>query len=383
MKIVYCLPQLYKPGGIERIISIKANYLAEACHYDVTIITAIQKGKAPYYKLLPQIRLIDLNLDYDSLLKLPLFTRIYKKRLLQKKHKEILSNILYQIKPDITISTFTHEASFLPDIKDGSKKILEFHFCRKHKQLMAKAFKFPLITRFAYYLKCWQEENVIIPKYDQFVVLTEEDKLSWSSKIKNVLNIPNILTFRTSPTINTTRNEAIAVGRLDAQKGFDILIPIWEKIHKKCPEWILNIYGQGEDETKLKKLIAEKELKDSIIIHQASKNIIEEYEKNSLLLMTSRYEGWGLVLTEAMQCGLPVIAFACKCGPRDIITNGEDGFCIDEGDENDFISKTVLLMKDDNKRIKMGYNAQKNVQRYSADKIMPLWINLFNKLIKQ
>lgn len=99
--------------------------------------------------------------------------------------------------------------------------------------------------------------------------------------------------------------------------------------------------------------------------------------------MTSRYEGWGLVLTEAMQCGLPVIAFACKCGPRDIITNGEDGFCIDEGDENDFISKTVLLMKDDNKRIKMGYNAQKNVQRYSADKIMPLWINLFNKLIKQ
>ena len=92
MKIVYCLPQLYKPGGIERIISIKANYLAETCHYDVTIITAIQKGKAPYYKLLPQIRLIDLNLDYDSLLKLPLFTRIYKKRLLQKKHKEILSN---------------------------------------------------------------------------------------------------------------------------------------------------------------------------------------------------------------------------------------------------------------------------------------------------
>lgn len=97
---------------------------------------------------------------------------------------------------------------------------------------MAKAFKFPLITRFAYYLKCWQEENVIIPKYDQFVVLTEEDKLSWSSKIKNVLNIPNILTFRTSPTINTTRNEAIAVGRLDAQKGFDILIPIWEKYIK-------------------------------------------------------------------------------------------------------------------------------------------------------
>lgn len=383
MKIVYCLPQLYKPGGIERIISIKANYLAEIYHYNITIITALQNGKAPYYKLSPLIKLIDLNLDYDSLLKLPIYIRIHKRRLLQKKHKKILSNILCQIKPDITISTFTHEASFLPEIKDGSKKILECHFCRKHKQLMAKAFNFPLITRFAYYLKCWQEENIIIPQYDQFVVLTEEDKILWSSKIKNVINIPNILTFNTNPSINTSKKEAIAVGRLDAQKGFDLLIPIWEKIHKICPEWILNIYGDGEDKTKLKNMIKKRKLENSIIMHNASRNIITEYEKNSLLLMTSRYEGWGLVLTEAMQCGIPVIAFECKCGPKDIISNGQDGFCIQEGNNKDFISKTILIMKNEKKRKEMGYNAQKNIQRYSADKIMPLWINLFNQLIKK
>lgn len=97
--------------------------------------------------------------------------------------------------------------------------------------------------------------------------------------------------------------------------------------------------------------------------------------------MTSNYEGWGLVLTEAMQCGVPVIAFACKCGPKDIINNGDDGFCIPYKNENLFIKHTIQLMNDEKLRLTMGYNARKNIQRFSIDNVMPKWHDLFNKLI--
>lgn len=186
MKIVYCLPQLFNPGGIERIVSIKANYLVEVYGYDVTIVVANQKKQVPFFKLNEKIKIVDLNIDYDKALSLPFFKRLYLRHKLQKEHKKKLAKYLFTNHPDIVISTFTHEAAFLPQIKDGSKKILEFHFCKGHKIKMAQAFHFGFITKLAYYYRCWQEENIIIPKYDQFVVLTYEDKNLWKNKINNV-----------------------------------------------------------------------------------------------------------------------------------------------------------------------------------------------------
>lgn len=183
MKIVYCLPQLFHPGGIERIVSIKANYLVEVYGYDVTIVVANQKKQVPFFKLNKKIKIVDLNIDYDNALSQSLFKRLYLRHKLQKEHKTKLSKYLFTNHPDIVVSTFTHEAAFLPQIKDGSKKILEFHFCKGHKIKMAKAFHFGFITKLAYYYRCWQEENIIIPRYDQFIVLTKEDEISWKEKI--------------------------------------------------------------------------------------------------------------------------------------------------------------------------------------------------------
>ena len=189
MKITYCIPQLYRPGGIERIVTIKANYLAEVFGCDVAIVVADQKGKVPFYELSNKVNVLDLGLDYDGTLNMPIWKRIMVRYRLHKLHKEKLERFLSGQHPDITISTFTHEASFLPNIKDGSKKVLEFHFCRKHKRKMADTFNFSFIKRMTYYFKCWQEENFIIPKYDQFVVLTEEDRQHWKSMIPTVKQI--------------------------------------------------------------------------------------------------------------------------------------------------------------------------------------------------
>ena len=368
MKIVYCLPQLFHPGGIERIVSIKANYLVEVYGYDVTIVVANQKNHPPFFYLNKKIKVIDLNLDYDRTLSLPILKRLIERNKLHKLHKQKLYGILFKLHPDITISTFTQESAFLPNIKDGSKKVLEFHFCKGHKIKMAQAFHFGFITKLAYY-------------YDQFVVLTEEDRNLWKNKINNVINIPNILSFRNVDKYADLKSKtAIAVGRLDNQKGFDTLINMWAEIVKQCKDWKLNIFGQGEDEDYLNQLICKLNLKDSVFINRPDKNIQQRYLESSLFLMTSNYEGWGLVLTEAMQCGVPVIAFACKCGPKDIINNGDDGFCIPYKNENLFIKHTLQLMNNEKLRFTMGCNARKNIQRFSIDNVMPKWHDLFNKL---
>ena len=382
MKIVYCLPQLYRPGGIERIVTIKANYLADVYGYDVTLVVADQQGKTPFYELSQKVKVVDLGINYDETLSYPIIKRLVARNKCHTLHKQKLSEILFDIRPDITVSTFTHEAAFLPSIKDGSKKVLEFHFCRGHKKIVANVFHYSFIKKLLYYLRNWQEEHCIISEYDQFIVLTEEDKELWKKSISSVVNIPNILSFQEVKRSSLVNKKAIAVGRFDEQKGFDTLIKIWSSIIKQAQGWQLHIYGQGPQKSYLQQLIYQFDLQDSVFLHQPEKNIVSCYCNSSLYLMSSRYEGWGLVLSEAMQCGLPVVAFGCKCGPKDIITEGGDGFCIDEGDEQKFISSAVKLMTDEKLRMKMGQSAQRNIQRYSLEHVMPQWNKLFIKLAK-
>lgn len=383
MKIVYCLPQVYRPGGIERIISLKANYLADICNDEIYIITACQFGKKPYYVFSSKIKFIDLNINYDAILILPIWKRIIRKIVLQLLHKRKLKKILCEIHPDITISTFTHEAAFLPQIKDGSKKILEFHFCKGHKIKMAKAFHFGFITKLAYYYRCWQEENIIIPKYDQFIVLTKEDEISWKEKICNVKYISNILPFEKEGKSELTQKHVIAVGRLDGQKGFNRLIDIWALVTKKHPDWILDIYGKGRDLNALQLQINNYGISDTTIIHQPDQNIKDHYLNSSIFVMTSIYEGLPMTLLEANGLGLPSVCYDFPCGPKDVIKDGINGFLVKDGDFNTFADRLSTLIENDNIRKRMGLEAYRMSERYSCKNIMREWVNLFNELIKK
>lgn len=380
MKIVYCLPQIYKPGGIERIVSIKANYLVEH-GYDVSLIFANQKNEPSFYPLSNLIKLYDLQVDYDSTLELPILKRILKKQTLKKKHRKRLEKLLFQLRADIVISTFTHEAEFLPSIKDGSKKILEFHFCRGHKRMMADSFQFSLLTRIAYYYKCWIEENIIIPRFDQFVVLTKEDKNNWKDKIPNVINIPNIIPYENDDCALLNNKRVIAVGRLDAQKGFDKLIDIWKDVYKETQNWTLHIYGCGCDENNLRKQIIDNGLNSIVYVHQPKKAIEDEYLKSSVFVMTSRYEGLPMTLLEATSLGLPCVTYHFPCGPQDVIINGETGYVVANNDPKSFVDRIITVMKNEELRKWMGNNAKYNSKNYSKNVIMHQWINLFDKIL--
>jgi len=380
MKIVYCLPDTYKPGGIERVVSLKANYLADIMGYEVYIITTGQGIREAYYDFSEKVTFFDLDINYDEMLKFSLFNRISIRSQKKKLHKQRLTNLLFRLRPDITISTFTHESDFLPDIKDGSKKILEFHFFRGHKRKYAASFKFSFLSKFAYFLKSIKEEYYTIRQFDKFVVLTEEDKNNWKSVCPTVIAIPNILPFYPSKISSTINKQVVAVGRLDAQKGFDKLIRIWIQVNKLFPDWHLKIFGSGKDLDVLQKMIDDLSLQSVVEICTPVKNIIKEYVDASLFVMTSRYEGMPMTMLEAMSCGLPVISYDFKCGPKDVIYNGKDGYIVSEDNELSFVNAMSCLMEDDQLRQVFGSNARTNIARYSEKRVMSLWVKLFEEL---
>lgn len=383
MKIVYCIPDTFRPGGIERMLSIKASYLAESNNgkeHEIYIITTGQNGKDNYYTFSSKIRFIDLGINYDEALPLPFLKRFLLRRKKRSEHKICLEKTLKSIAADIVISTFTHESAFLPSIKDGSKKILEFHFSKGYKIKHAKKDNESFYLKAAHYYLSFIEEYITAPKYDAFVVLTEEDKKNWRSRVPDVRAIPNILSVNPEQKAKLENHIALAVGRLTSQKGFDKLIKLWSTIKKKYPGWQLHIVGSGEDEDLLNTLINKYELQEQVLIYPPDKNIVLRYLESSIFVMTSRYEGFPMVLLEAMGCGLPCISYNYPHGPSEIIHTNEDGFLIKNDDENSFLMKISELMQSKSLRARLGENASINIKRYSTEMVMKKWISLFHEI---
>lgn len=378
MRIIYCLDEMSHPGGIGRVTSIKANWFAEHGH-DVWVVTANQCGEQDYYELHPSVKRKDfaigfqLGIDNGNLL-----MKFVRKVGKMRKYRRELEQFIYDVKPDIVVSTFTNDSDFLYKLKDGSKKVLEFHFSHEGFKSQMKYGPQTLKNKLLLTYRLRKHER-IAKRYDAFVVLTHEDAESWKG-YNNLHVIHNMLSFESQETSACTEKRVIAVGRLDFQKKFDRLIDIWALVNKECPDWKLDIFGQGPDKDNLLKQISLLELDNSVSIKEPTRNIIKEYATSSILAMTSTYEGWGLVLTEAMSVGVPCVAYACKCGPRDIIEDGKNGYIVEEGDKETFAQRLVELMKNDEMRVNLGRNAKESSKKYNVDNVMEQWLALFSKM---
>lgn len=375
MKIIYCIAGTYNSGGMERVLANKANYLVNK-GYDVAVVTTEQRSRTPFFMLDKRILCYDLNVNYEENNGRSFLNKLLCYPFKQRRHKRRLTNLLLQLKADIVVSMFCNDASFLYKIKDGSKKVLEIHFCRYKRLQRARRG----IWKFADLYRSWEDMR-IVEKYDRFVVLTHEDKNNWGT-ISNIEVIPNALSFSCAEVAPLINKRVIAVGRYDYQKGFDYLIDAWKIVYRIHPEWTLDIIGGGEWKQRLQKQIDEYGLKDCICLKSPTNHIEAEYLQASILVMSSRYEGFGMVLLEAQSVGLPVISFACKCGPRDIITDGEDGFLVPEEDVKVMADRILVLMDNEILRNHMGQIAQRNSQRFSEEVVMAKWERLFQQLIQ-
>lgn len=379
MKLIYCIRATYNPGGMERVLLNKVSYLVREKGWNVTIVTTDQRGRPPFYPFPEEIRMIDLGINYadDNEKNVLLKISGYLKR--RKVHKRKLAALLDKERVDIVVSLYPSESSFIPELKDGSKKVLELHFCKFFRLQYGRSGLLGFIDR----LRTKQDEK-IARKFDKFVVLTNEDKGYWGA-MPNIEVIPNAAMSMGHNLSDGSAKRVIAVGRLDYQKGFDRLIQAWEIAQKNesFKDWTLDIFGQGEWQDMLQQMIDKAGLNHNTHINKPTNAIGKEYANSSLIVTTSNYEGFGMVLVEAMACGVPAIAFDCKCGPSDIIDNGKNGLLVKEGDIAGLAEAMMKLMGDEQLRKRMSVNARSVVETYSEETVMNKWISLFTSLTEQ
>ena len=370
-KILYVLGGNYAASGMPAVITQKMNFLAENTDYELTALMT-ESPKAPmYYPLNQNIKVINFDINFDSLDTMPIYNRLWhyrKKRFIYKrKFTELLLNEHY----DIVVSAMRREINFLTDIKDGSKKVGELHFNRSIYRVFNSRL-FPQIINRAI-TSYWQNKLIrTIKKLDKFIVLSKEDAEAWGNLI-NMEIIPNPIKKIPLQISSCTNKKVIAVGRYTWQKGFDMLIEAWKIVDQRHPDWELHIYGSGDKDS------YQRIAPHGVFCHESVKDIYSKYIESSIFAFSSRYEGFGLALAEAMSCGLPAVSFACPCGPKDIIT--DDGILVEPNDINNLANNICKLIEDESLRKKMGEKGHNNMKRYSEKVIMQKWLSVFDSLV--
>lgn len=377
LKIVYVTPALYMAGGVERVLTLKANYFAEQFDYDITIILTEGKDKPLFYPLSEKIKVINLDIGFEELWSCSFFKKIFIYLRKQRQYKKALTNELMRLRPDITISLLRREINFINQIKDGSRKIGEMHINRANyrnfntehagivKRLFAKVWSGSLLGH--------------LGKLDRLVVLTEKDREAWA-ELNNVEVIPNPLSLSPVSISPLESKRVLAIARYSHEKGIDLLLLAWAKAEKTVNEWRLDVFGDG-DRSAYERLIDELMIdRNRCQLHGRTNDVERECVKSSLFVLSSRFEGFGMVITEAMACGLPVVAFDCPWGPRTIIADREDGLLVENGHVEALADALAHLMGDEDLRHSMAEAGVRNVQRFGLDSIARRWKSLFESL---
>lgn len=378
MKIVYLIAGTFNAGGMERVLTNKANWLVQH-GYEVAIVTSDQRGREPYFKLDERIQTFDLGINYDGNNGM-LLRKLVRYPFKQWKHRRRLSKLLCQLKSDVVVCMFNNDVSFAYKIPDGSHKVLEAHFSKNKKLLYGRSGWWALADRWR-----TRQEEKIVRNYDRFVVLTHEDQQMWGD-LPNICVIPNSgPTPLPIPSMEGSRylsKQVLAIGRLDYQKGFDTLLDIWHRLGKDKDGWKLDIIGDGPMRGALLQQAVCLRIQNSVRLLKPTEHIQEAYLNASIFVLTSRYEGLPMVLLEAQACGLPIVAFACPCGPRDIITDGVNGYLIENRDETQFAQRLTTLMDNPALRQKMGKAALLSSEQFSEEHVMGRWQEVFKLKIE-
>ena len=376
MKLIYCTHSTCNPGGMERVLLNKVTYLSQLPGWEVSVVTTDQHQRPPFYPFPEKVRMTDLEINYSEDNEKGAWKKITGYLRKRKEHKRKLTALLLKEKPDIVVSLYPSESSFIPDIKDGSKKVLELHYCKFFRLQYGRRGLLGWIDK----LRTRQDEQ-IVRRFDKFVVLTNEDRGYWGN-LPNIEVIPNAAMHVSDAYSDVMNKRVIAVGRLDYQKGFDRLIQAWELVQYtgKFTDWKLDIFGQGEWREMLQQMIDKAELQNTVCLNRPTKQIGEEYVKSDMLVMSSNYEGFPMVMIEAMACGLPVVSFDYKCGPKDIIQTGINGLLVPNGDIQALADAMMKVMEDEAYRKMLSLNARKVVDTYSEQAVMAQWIRLFTSI---
>lgn len=374
-KICYCAPALYSAGGVERVVSFKASYFAEVYNYDVTIIVSEGNGRDCFFPLSEKVKVVNLNLGFEELWKASFVKKIFLYLTKQFKYRRMLKSELMRIRPDITISVLRREINFINSIPDGSHKIGELHVNRSNYRNFTSRDN-NLVKRF--FARFWMNDLLThLRKLERMVVLTEDAKQDWP-ELSNVHLIPDPIPFKVDQVSSLSSKHIVSIGRYALEKGNDLLLKAWSMVEKQCQDWTLDIYGQG-NQTPYRELIHELGIDETRChLHGSLTDVKDAYLGSSIFTLPSRFEGFGLVIIEAMACGVPVVSFDCENGPRNIISNNQDGILVKPFDVDEYADSLLRLIRDDQLRSQMGNRAHESSKRYLIEDIALQWKNLFD-----
>ncbi|AFY52861.1 glycosyltransferase [Rivularia sp. PCC 7116] len=361
--IIYSLSS----GGAERVISILANYWAEK-GWKITLLTLVSNQDIPFYKLDSRINQVALGIAKESPNKIfGLWNNLNSIR--------ILRSAINQSQPDVVIS-FMDTVNVLTLL---ATKGLNIPVLISERNNPIKSCTEGIWTK----LRKWT-----YPSADAIIVQTQRIQNYFQLQLqKRILIIPNpvvLPSIARGKNLQTTCEKAdkllIAMGRLEEQKGFDLLLQAFAKLEDKYPQWKLVILGEGSLRPQLELLREQLELTERIDLPGRVKNPHEYLQRADLFVMSSRFEGFPNALCEAMACGLAVISFDCPTGPREIISHGRDGILVPNEDLPALTVAMENLMSDEKERQRLASNAPKIVQRFNLESVAQKWEELIDKL---
>lgn len=384
MHLLYLTPSLHNPGGMERILIDKVNYFVSVDIRVSILMTEPNKGREPFYYLDSRVKLIYMNIGFElSKYSNPLLEFMRRQKLKRYYLRGVL-NVMNDFNITHMISTGGKELDFLSILKKKVPKniivICELHFYYKFRSQFLNS-----IGRTSFLWKCYgliRDYQLIMSLScgDIVVVLTKDNCQYLSGKGVNVTLIPNFSNIRldNGESANYRCKQILAVGRLDSQKGFDLLLNAWSLIFKDFPDWNLNIYGRGIWADYLKDISSYLHL-TNVSFNDPVHDVKELYLNHSVFVLPSRYEGFGLVLLEAMQCGVSSIAFNCKTGPADMIINGINGFLVEQGSIEALADRMKQLLNDERLRMNFSKKGQKDLATFQRKRVLKKWIELFDR----
>ncbi|MBQ6750237.1 MAG: glycosyltransferase family 4 protein [Bacteroidaceae bacterium] len=372
MKLLYFTIQINMIGGLARILIDKINWLV-AHGYDVTLCNIERVDVLPAYALDERVKVIrgDISTTAGNAL-----TRLRGVLGAINRVREIIK----EVQPDIIVNAHCPLVTWvLPFVSTKIPKIVEIHQSRQGLEMLNRW----AMNGFSRWLHKWSI-RWIYGLYDKFVVLTSGDQKAWN--LRNCMVIPNFSNYSEQGCLASIPREReekaqyqiIMLARLVPQKRIDLMVQIWAKLAKDFPQWQVKVLGEGWERPRLEVQILRTGLHDTFLLPGQVKNVTAELQKSDILCLTSEYEGFGIVLIEAMLKGVPVIAFD-YVGVDDIIENGVDGYVVPFGDIDTYVNKLKLMMSSFEERDRLVRNALSSVRKFDKEDIMKRWVQLFNE----
>jgi glycosyltransferase involved in cell wall biosynthesis len=379
VKIRYMMLHAYGMGGTIRTVVNQANAMVRSGH-DVEIVSVVRRREKPQFAINPDVRIVTL-VDQREGRQADSFPRRAWRRVrgkivprgefaadyfTERVEKAVMD---YVAGLDDGILVTTRPALNLIAARRAAKGVIRV--AQEHMNLNA----YPETIR--------KEIARYYGRFDAIAVLTKTNQAEYQQILPGakIVQIPNAVHKVDQEPSKQENPIVVAAGRLVPQKGFDFLIPAFAEVVKDFPEWRLRIFGTGPRKPQLTARINDLGMQDHITLMGRTDRLDEELAAASVYALSSRFEGLPMVMIEAMTHALPVVAFDCPTGPRDVLTDGVDGVLVPPRDVEALAAGLKEVVADRRKRLEMGAAAAATSRAYGPDVVMPRWEELFAELM--